>query len=271
MAAVDRILLGASIVVAVGGPIMQKLTGRKVVVTGGSRGLGLGIVEALVAQGAKVTAVARDRARLAEIERALGVVIVAGDATDPQLATAVLREATPDVLILNAGATPVMAPLHEQTWDSFSEIWNTDVCATFHWIQQALRQPLAQGSRVLVTSSGAALAGSPLSGGYAGAKRMQWLLASYANGVSADLDRGIRFQAVLPRQIIGDTELGRAAAEAYAKAKRITTEQFLATFGKPLSPRQVGEHLVTILTDAAHDGATAFELRGETGIRALEG
>ena len=250
---------------------MQNLEDRRVVVTGGSRGLGLGIVEALAARKAKVTVVARDRGRLAEVERTLGVSTTAGDATDPKLAASVLREVSPSVVILSAGATPEMAPVHEQTWDAFSAIWNTDVKMAFHWIQAALRQPLARGSRVLVMSSGAALAGSPLSGGYAGAKRMQWLLASYANGVSAELDRGIRFQAILPRQIIGDTELGRVAAAGYARQKNITVEQFLATFGKPLSPRQVGEHVATILSDAAHDATTAFELRGETGIRSLDG
>jgi NAD(P)-dependent dehydrogenase (short-subunit alcohol dehydrogenase family) len=45
------------------------LQDERVVVTGGSRGLGLGIVEALRALGAKVTVVARDPARLAEVER----------------------------------------------------------------------------------------------------------------------------------------------------------------------------------------------------------
>src|SRR5262245_14023564 len=250
---------------------MQDLEGRRVVVTGGSRGIGLGIVEALVARKAKVTVVARDRGRLAEVERTLGVATVAGDVTDPKVATAVLRDVSPSVVILNAGAAPEMAPIHEQSWEAFSAIWNTDVKATFYWVQQALRQPLARGSRMIVVSSGAAIAGSPLSGGYAGAKRMQWLLANYANGVSAELDRGIRFQALLPRQIIGTTELGRIAAAGYAKKQNITIEQFLQTFGKPLSPRQIGDHVVTILTDAAHDTTTAFELRGETGIRSLDG
>ena len=70
------------------------------------------------------------------------------------------------------GVTPTMAPLSEQTWEAFTAPWDTDVKAGFQWIQEALRSPLARGSRVLLTSSGAAVRGSPLSGGYAGAKRM---------------------------------------------------------------------------------------------------
>ena len=249
---------------------MHTLEDQRVVVTGGSRGLGLGIVEALVAREARVTVVARDATRLGEVAKMLGVATITGDASDPRVAAAVLREVKPSALVLSNGLAPEMAPIHEQTWDAFSAVWNADVKATFHWVQEALRQPLARGSRVAILSSGAAIGGSPLSGGYAGAKRMQWFLASYANAASVELGRGIHFQAILPRQIIGDTALGRAAAAGYAKAKGVTIEQFLATFGKPLVPRQVGEHVVTILTDAAYESGTAFALRGDAGIQALD-
>src|ERR1700732_736491 len=50
---------------------METLKGQKAVVTGGSRGLGLGIVEALVAQQARVTVVARDLERLARVSKRL--------------------------------------------------------------------------------------------------------------------------------------------------------------------------------------------------------
>lgn len=246
---------------------MQTLEGRRVLVTGGSRGLGLGVVEALVARKASVTVVARDAAQLAAVRTRLGVSILSGDATDPKLAEDALRDVRPSVLVLNAGATPTMAPLHEQTWDSFSNVWNTDVKATFHWIQSALRLPLERGSRVLLSSSGAAIAGSPLSGGYAGAKRTIWMMADYANDLASDLDVDIRFHALLPRQIVGATELGRTAAEAYARRKGVSTEAFLAGFGTPLSPRDFGEHVVTLLTDSRYESTTAFSIRGETGIQ----
>jgi NAD(P)-dependent dehydrogenase (short-subunit alcohol dehydrogenase family) len=92
---------------------MATLEGQKVVVTGGSRGLGLGIVEALVAGKAKVTVVARDPERLAEVSGRLGVDVVRGDVTDEKLARGVLSGVRPSVLVLNAGATPPMGPLHE--------------------------------------------------------------------------------------------------------------------------------------------------------------
>ncbi len=250
---------------------MQTLKDQRIVVTGGSRGLGLGIVEALVARNARVTVVARDPGRLAGVQRRLGVGIIAGDITEPDLAERVLREVRPTVLILNAGATPPMGLIHTLSWDEFSRVWNIDVQAGLIWIQAALRLPLPRGSRVLIGSSGAAVAGSPLSGGYAGAKRMQWLMASYANASSDELGAGIKFQAVLPRQLIGETELGRVGAEAYARRKGVTVEAFLASFGAPLTPAQVGEHVATLLTDPRYETGVAFGLRGDLGIHSLDG
>jgi 3-oxoacyl-[acyl-carrier protein] reductase len=45
------------------------------------------------------------------------------------------------VLILVAGATPVMGPLQDQTWESFSVHWQVDVTITFTWLRAALLQP----------------------------------------------------------------------------------------------------------------------------------
>jgi NAD(P)-dependent dehydrogenase (short-subunit alcohol dehydrogenase family) len=249
---------------------MQTLKDQRVVVTGGSRGIGLGIVEALVAHGAKVTVVARSAGGLAEVQQRLGVGIAAGDVTDPTLADRVVREVAPSVLVLNAGATPAMGPLHELTWEGFSRAWNTDVQAGLYWIQAAIRLPLAPGSRVLISSSGAAIAGSPLSGGYGGAKRMLWMMASYANQVSDSLGLGLKFQVLVPRQLLGDTQLGRAGAEAYARRKGVSVEAFLAGFGAPLTPRQVGEHVATLLTDARHEAGLAYGVKGDLGLHALE-
>jgi NAD(P)-dependent dehydrogenase (short-subunit alcohol dehydrogenase family) len=248
---------------------MQTLKNERAIVTGGSSGLGLGVVESLVARGAKVMVVARDAQRLAEVENRLGVAGAAGDVADRALAVSLLQEFRPTVLVLNAGATPPMGPLHEQSWESFSANWNSDVKAGFHWIQEAIRLPLARGSRVLIGSSGAAIAGSPMSGGYAGAKRMLWLMASYANVVSAELNLGIRFQALVPQQMTAAGGVGRAGAEVYARRKGVTPEQFLAGFGKPLSAHDFGEYVARILTEPQYEEAPAFGIKSDHGIVAL--
>jgi len=249
---------------------MRTLLDQRVLVTGGSSGLGLGIVEALVARKAQVTVVARDAARLATVKKRLGVATVAGDVTDRALAHSLLADVRPDVLILNAGAPQAIAPLHELTWEAFSATWNSDVKAGLHWIQEALALPLAPGSRVLLGSSGAAVGGSPLSGSYAGAKRMLWFMANYANVVSERLGLGIRFQALVPLQMVGETERGRHAADAYARWRGITSEAVLAGFGKPLSPRQFGEHVAAVLTQPEFETGTVFGFKGDTGITSLD-
>jgi NADP-dependent 3-hydroxy acid dehydrogenase YdfG len=172
--------------------------------------------------------------------------------------------------VLNAGAKPVMGRLDQLNWQDFSATWETDVKGGLYWIQAALKTPLKSGSRVLVASSGAARDGSPLSGGYAGAKRMLWLMALYANDVARQLDLGIRFQAILPQQIIGDTELGRTAGEAYARSRGVSLEAFFAGFGAPMPPRKVGDNVVSILTDPRYAAGVAFGMKGDLGIVSLD-
>jgi len=246
------------------------LRNMNVVVTGGSRGLGLGLVEALVSHGAQVTVVARSADALESARARLGVATVCADVTDAAAAQRVLAETRPDLLVLNAGAKPPMGRLDKLSWDDFSATWETDVKAGFHWLQAALRLPLKRGSRVLVGSSGAALNGSPLSGGYAGAKRMLWVMARYANGVSDQASLGIRFQVIVPQQMVGGTGVGDTGAMAYANAMGIPKEQFLARFGAAMPPRDFGEKVVSVLNDPQFAAGMAFGLKGDTGITILE-
>ena len=243
---------------------------KTIVVTGGSRGLGLGLVEALVDQGAKITVVARDQTALAAVKERLGVAVISADVTDGGAAQRILSDVRPEVLVLNAGATPRMGRLDQLSWADFTATWETDVKGGLYWMQAALNLPLAPGARVLVGSSGAALQGSPLSGGYAGAKRMLWIMAKYANGVAKQKGLGIRFQAIVPQQIVGGTGVGDAGANAYARAAGIGTEAFLAGFGAPMAPRHFGDHVVAMLDDPQYAKGFAFGLKGDTGITVLE-
>jgi hypothetical protein len=97
---------------------------------------------------------------------------------------------------------------------------------------------------------------------------MQWLMAGYANGVAAERGLDIRFQAVLPQRVIGETRLGRSAAQAYALKKGISLEAFLEGFGEPMPPRLFADHMTAFLSDAAYRDGLAFGFKGE-GIREL--
>jgi NAD(P)-dependent dehydrogenase (short-subunit alcohol dehydrogenase family) len=249
----------------------MSLKDKNIVVTGGSRGLGLGLVEALVAHGAKVMVVARDADALESVRARLGVATISADVTDEAAAHRILAEVRPDILVLNAGATPRMGRLDQLSWPDFTAPWETDVKAGLYWLQAALKLPLKPGSRVVVGSSGAAENGSPLSGGYAGAKRMLRFMASYANGIAKQKGLGIRFQAILPMQIIGGTGVGDEASSAYARSMGLDREAYLARFGAPLPPRQFGDHVVAVLDDPQYATGIAFGLKGDTGITILEG
>src|SRR5580658_1238258 len=94
----------------------MSLKDKNVVVTGGSRGLGLGLVEALVARGAKVTVVARGADALEAVRARLGVATISADVTDETAARRILAEVRPDMLVLNAGAKPRMGRLDQVSW-----------------------------------------------------------------------------------------------------------------------------------------------------------
>jgi NAD(P)-dependent dehydrogenase (short-subunit alcohol dehydrogenase family) len=248
----------------------MNLKNKSAVVTGGSRGLGLGLVEALVAEGADVTVVARGAEALEAVKARLGVATISADVTDRAVANRIVADIKPDILALNAGVTPRMGRLDKLSWEDFSVSWETDVKAGLFWLQAALNLPLKPGSRVLVGSSGAAVTGSQMSGGYGGAKRMLWFMAKYANGISQELKLGIRFQAILPRQMILGTGTGDVAAGAYAGSMGITPEQFVTRFGKPMPPREFGDRVVSVLNDPQYVNGVVFGLNGNDGVTVME-
>ncbi|WP_433593482.1 SDR family oxidoreductase [Nocardia sp. CA-145437] len=240
---------------------------KTAVVTGASRGFGRGIAAALVASGMRVIGIARDGQALGEVAGELGAafVPVTGDATEEALAQRVIREFRPEVLVLNAGATPPLAPIHEQSWESFSRNWETDTKHAFVWAGAALREPLAPGSVVIAVSSGAALNGSPLSGGYAGAKSAIRFIRTYAAEESERAGLGIRFTALLPR-LTPATGLGAMAVAGYAARQGIDVDTYLAEMGPALTPEQVGK---AVLELAGDPGSAAEYLVSGAGLRQI--
>lgn len=160
---------------------MTDLSGKTALVVGASRGLGRGIALALDRVGALVVAVGRDPAALAGLAATgTGIRVEVADAAREKAAEQLIGRYHPDILVLVAGAVPAELPLHEHTWETFSLHWHADVKIAFSWLKAALLEPLPPGSRVVVISSGAAVFGSPASGGYAGAKATQRFIAAYA-------------------------------------------------------------------------------------------
>lgn len=209
---------------------------QRALVIGAGSGVGQATASALTAAGAHVLGAGRER-----------------DATDPEHVAALLAEADPDLVVVAAGARPRMAPIEEQSWESFSAPWNADVRIAFEVGRAALARPLRPGSTVVIVSSGAAVNGSPLSGGYAGAKRMQMFLAGYLQSAADARELGIRFVALAPMQFLVGTRIGEAAAAAYGNRD----------WPVPLDPAGVARAILSIAAGDAGPDAPVLGVTGE--------
>jgi NAD(P)-dependent dehydrogenase (short-subunit alcohol dehydrogenase family) len=247
---------------------MFTLDGKSMVVIGGSRGVGRQVVEAGVRNGMRVLAVARQEERLRQLAREVsGVEILALDAADESAPGKVFDVLTPEVLVIAAGAFPPAAPLHEQSWQQFSVNWEADVKIAFHFVKAVLSRPLSAGSSVILISSGAALAGSPNSGGYAGAKRTQLFIANYGQKESDRLGLGLRFSALAPR-MMPDTELGKHAVSGYARYLGISATDFIRSMAAPPTSTDVATAVIELAADADRTKGKAFTVSGK-GLEAV--
>jgi NAD(P)-dependent dehydrogenase (short-subunit alcohol dehydrogenase family) len=226
---------------------------QRALVIGAGSGVGHATAGALTAAGAHVVAAGRER-----------------DATDAAQVAALLAEADPDLVVVAAGARPRMASIEEQSWESFSTPWNVDVKIAFEVGRAALARPLRPDSTVLIVSSGAAVNpnGSPLSGGYAGAKRMQMLLAGYLQRAADARELGIRFVALAPLQFLEGTRIGEAAAAAYGAEVGESGEAYIKSWPVPLDPAAVARAILSIASGQEHREATLLGLTGK-GLEAI--
>jgi len=247
---------------------MSDFSDRTTVVVGASRGLGRGVALAFDAAGAPVVAIARSAAALDELAAdGVNIRTETADATDAAVAWDVVDRYRPQILVLVAGANPVMRPLHHQTWETFSGNWHTDVKIAFTWLREALLQPLPPGSRVVVVSSGAAINGSPASGGYAGAKATQRFIAGYANEEAQRSGLDITVTAVMPR-MTPFGEVGRRGIRGYSARSGQSEEAYTAQLGQVLTPELAGSALVDLMREDPATTAPGYLLTG-AGLQKL--
>jgi NAD(P)-dependent dehydrogenase (short-subunit alcohol dehydrogenase family) len=138
------------------------LQGRRVLLTGASRGVGRETVELFSREGAEIIGVARDAVRLAGLGRDFpGFRAVVGDITDRGLGARLVelvekRWGALDLLINNAAIQEYSAGFHAEPLDVLERNFTTNVLSA-HWLISALLPLLKRGNepRIINVSSGA--------------------------------------------------------------------------------------------------------------------
>jgi 3-oxoacyl-[acyl-carrier protein] reductase len=184
---------------------MQRFEGRTAIVTGASRGIGLGIAQRLVDEGARVVVTGRKQEALDEAvaalggpERALGV---AGHADDVDHQAETVKRAidtfgSADLLVNNTGINPVYGPMIDMDLGAARKIVEVNVLAALSWTQQVHSAWLADhGGAVVNVSSVAGTRPAPGIGMYGASKAM---LTHVTQELAVELGPDVRVNAVAP-------------------------------------------------------------------------
>jgi NAD(P)-dependent dehydrogenase (short-subunit alcohol dehydrogenase family) len=242
---------------------MHALSRKNIVVIGGSRGVGRQIVETCVRNGGRVLAVARQEVPLRKLAREVsGVEVLSLDASEDGAPSKVFEIVQPDILVLSGGAIPPAAPLHEQSWEEFAVNWEADVKIAFLFCKAALLRPLAAGASVILVASRAGLGVSPNSGGYAGAKRTQMLIANYSQKESDRLGLGLGFTVLAPH-IVPDTDFGKHLVAGYSRYLGIPEADFIASMVSPPSSSDVAAAAVQAAENPDESRGKVFVVSGK--------
>ncbi|MET1027825.1 MAG: SDR family oxidoreductase [Dongiaceae bacterium] len=128
-------------------------SGKKVLVLGGSRGIGAAIVRRFVAEGGNVAFTYAGSKEAAEkLQAETGARAIKSDAAERQAVVAVVKEQGPlDVLVVNAGTLAIGDPL-EIDADEIDRMIDINVRAPYHAAVEAARQ-MPEGSRIIVIGS----------------------------------------------------------------------------------------------------------------------
>lgn len=186
---------------------MDRLVGKRAVITGGSSGIGLATAKLFHAEGAHVVIMGRRKKELDEAVAAIGqhVIPVQGDVSElsdiERLYNTIEPYSPIDIVFANAGFTEA-SPLASCSSEQFDSLFATNVKGALFTVQKALPL-LKDGGSIILTGSVASMKGSPGFGLYAATKAA---VRSFARTLAAELkDRGIRTNVISPGPI--DTPL----------------------------------------------------------------
>jgi NAD(P)-dependent dehydrogenase (short-subunit alcohol dehydrogenase family) len=230
---------------------MERLKGKRALITGGTTGIGLETARHFVNEGARVAITGRNPATLEAARSALGrdVLIIASDASEvaAQKKTAeAVHEAFGglDILFVNAGIAD-LRPVEQWDEASFERSFAINVKGPFFLIQ-ALLPVFANPASIVLNASVNAHVGMPNTSVYGASKAA---LLSMTRTLSGELiARGIRVNAVSPGPISTPlySKLGLAEADLKAVSASIQSQVPAGRFG---SPSEIAQAVVFLASD----------------------
>ncbi len=241
----------------------MQLDGKVAAITSGTGGIGRGIAEAFLTNGAKVVINGRNPEKGEKIARELGdeehVFFQQGDATTKEgvektVDAAVERFGRIDILVNNAGGAERLVPLvdlYDEDWDLVMK-WN--LYSTFYGTRAALRHMIPQQSgRIINISSVEGKHGKPVLTAYVAAKHaINGLTKAVAKEVGT---QGITVNSICPGLVI--TDIIKANGPATAEAMGLTLDGMIELFSsesaikRPNTVDEVAAVAVLLASDVA--------------------
>jgi NAD(P)-dependent dehydrogenase (short-subunit alcohol dehydrogenase family) len=232
------------------------LDGKRVVVTGASKGIGLAITRALADEGARVIAGARTQTEgLRELVdggsvRFVGVDLATSDGA-AQLVGAAAEEGRIDVVVNNVGGVKVRTGgFLSVTDDDWLESLQLSFLSAVRTVRAALPHLLAAGGGTIVTvSSVNAFLPDPGVIDYSAAKAA---LANFSKSLSKELGpRGIRVNTVSPGPVSTDLWLGKGGVADTVGGDAVAQQSALAATGRFTEPAEVADLVVLLASERA--------------------